>query len=73
MSILKTCTKDKTEVIYCADWHEDITAHGHLVEYGLPIKDIRDADLSHQNLDCLGLFRRGERIVLIDDFGEFGL
>ena len=33
----------------------------------------RIVDLSHQNLDCLGLFRRGKRVVMINDFGKISL
>ena len=40
---------------------------------GNPIKDIRDVDLSHQNFDCLSFFRKGKRVVMFNDLGEFRL
>ena len=72
-SILETCNKHETKVIYRTDWYWNITASGHPIENGYPIKDSRSIDFPHQNLDCLGFFRKGKRVIMLNDFGMFSL
>ena len=34
---------------------------------------MRVVDFTHQNFDCLGFFRKGKRVVMFNDLGEFRL
>ena len=69
----EACHEHESKIIHCGDRDWYITASGHFVENGNPIKDIRDIDFSHQNFDCLGFFRNGKRVVMFNDLGEFRL